>query len=119
MKKLLIGALTGLTAAGALAAAAPASARDWDQNSYRSHDDGAAVAAGIAGLAIGAALASGDHGYYAPAPVYYGAPAPTYYGGPAPAYYAGPTYYSSYGRCHTQWRWSPYWRRYERVRACY
>ena len=111
MKKLLIGALTGLTAAGALAAAAPASARDWDHNQYRGHDDGAAVAAGIAGLAVGAALASGDHGYYAPAPVYYG--------GPPPAYYAGPTYYSYAGRCHTQWRWSPYWRRYERVRACY
>lgn len=112
MKKILIGALAGLTAAGALAAAAPASARDWHDGRGWHHDNGgAAVAAGIAGLAIGAAIAGNDHGYYGPAPYYYDAP--------PPAYYAGPAYYSYYRGCHTEWRWNGYWRHYERVRACY
>ncbi len=121
MKKILTGALAALTAASALAiSAAPASARDWDDRGgwgwRHDNDGGAAVAAGIAGLAIGAAIA-GDHPYYGG---YYGyAPAPVYYDAPPPAYYVGPSYYGYYGRCHAQWRWDPYWRRYVRVRACY
>jgi len=108
MKKILTGGLAALTLGGVvLGGATQASARDWDH-----HDNGgAAVAAGIAGLAIGAAIAGSDHGYYAPAPVYYGAP--------PPAYYAGPAYYSYSGHCRVQWRWSPRWGRYERIRACY
>jgi hypothetical protein len=115
MKKILTGALASLTVAGALAAAAPASAR-----TYHHHDNsGAAVAAGIAGLAIGAALASGHDGYY-DRPYYgsyYGAPA--YYSAPPPAYYAGPRYYSYRERCHSEWRWDRYYGGYVRVRACY
>ena len=68
MKKILTGALAALTLGGVvLGGATEASARDWDHHG----NGGAALAAGIAGLAIGAALASGDHGYYAPAPAYY------------------------------------------------
>ena len=116
MNKILTGALAGLTAAGALAASVPASARDWNHRSYHHNNSGAAVAAGIAGLAIGAALASGSDGYYGGG-YYYGRPA--YYYSPPPSYYVGPTYYSYDHRCHTQWRWDPYWGRYVRVRACY
>ena len=121
MRKILTGALASLTAAGALTAAAPASARD-----YRHHDNsGAAVAAGIAGLAIGAAIASGNDGYYDRGYYdrgyygrsYYGGR--TYYDGPPPGYYAGPAYYSYRGRCHTEWRWDRWSGGYVRARACY
>jgi hypothetical protein len=108
MKKIVTGALAALTLGGTvLGGASAASARDWDHHDHT----GAAVAAGIAGLAIGAALASGDHGYYAPAPAYYY--------GPAPAYYSGPVAYSYYRHCRVEWRWNGRWGRYERVRACY
>jgi hypothetical protein len=112
MKKLLTAGLAALTLGGSvLGAAAPASARDWDHHGgrYYGHGNGAAVAAGIAGLAVGAALAGGGN-YYAP---------PGYYYGPPPAYYAGPAYYSYYHSCRVAWRWDPYWGRYVRVRACY
>jgi hypothetical protein len=112
MNKILTGAVAALTIGGALAASVPASAQDRDGR-YRHHDNsGAAVAAGIAGLAVGAALA-GDH------PAYYYAPRPYYYDAPPPAYYSGPAYYSYYGGCHASWRWSPRWGRYVRVRTCY
>ncbi len=107
MKKILTGALAALTLGGVvLGGATAASARDWDHRG----GDGAAVVAGIAGLAIGAALAS-DHRGYAPAPVYYNAP--------PPAYYEGPAYYSDYDHCRVEWRWNRRWGRYERVRACF
>ena len=108
MKKILTGALAALTLGGVvLGGATQASARDWDHHGDRT---GAAVVAGIAGLAIGAALAS-DHPYYAPAPVYYAAP--------PPAYYEGPAYYSYDNDCRVEWRWNRRWGHYERVRACY
>ncbi len=116
MNKIIAGGLAALTLAGTLAASAPASAEPYRGHYYRHHDNsGAAIAAGIAGLAIGAAIAGGsNHGYdrYASRPVYY-------YDGPPPAYYAGPTYYSRYERCRTQWRWDRYYQEYVRVRACY
>jgi hypothetical protein len=93
MNKILTGGL-----------AAQASARGWDHHG----NGGAAVVAGIAGLAIGAALAS-DHPYYAPAPAYY----------EGPAYYAAPGYDRDYDDCRVQWRWSPRWGHYERVRVCH
>ena len=72
MRRLLIGGLAALTfATGALAPMAEAQARDGRYYSYgrRYHDrDDDALIAGIAGLAIGAALASSssrrDYGYY-------------------------------------------------------
>ena len=110
MNKILTGALAALTLGGTvLGGAAPASAHDWDDH----HDNGgAALAAGIAGLAVGAALASGDHGYGGG---YYDR---GYYG-PAPTAYYGPTYYNYYRHCRVQWRWDARWGRYERVRACF
>ncbi len=111
MKKILTGALAALTLGGVvLGGASTASAREW----HRGGNEGAAVAAGIAGLAIGAALASNDRGYgydrgyYAPAyeSGYY---APTY----APAYYG-----YGYRHCRVETRWNR-WRGYERVRICY
>jgi hypothetical protein len=118
MKKIVTGALAALTLGGTvLGGASAASARGWDH-----HDNtGAVVAAGIAGLAIGAALSNGDHGYYNNG--YYGGgyytSAPGYYYGSAPAYYAGPTYYSYYRHCRVEWRWDRWEGRYERVRACF
>jgi hypothetical protein len=65
---------------------------------YRGHGHGDAVAAGVAGLALGAII-----GAAASSPRYYGPPA--YY--PPPAYgfgyYRGPVY------CRThEWVWDPY-----------
>ncbi|QJU56916.1 hypothetical protein HL653_03110 [Sphingomonas sp. AP4-R1] len=75
-------------ATASLGAIQPAQARD---------DTGVAVAAGIIGLGVGAAIASSDHGYsrvgyYGGGGGYYGGPG--YYRGYAPAYY--PAY--GYGR---------------------
>ncbi len=124
MKKILTGALAALTVGGAIAAALPASAESHDgrgRYEHRDRDGGGALAAGLAGLAVGAALAGGHDGYYDQG---YGGgyyePRGVYdYDGPPPAYYAGPTYYTDYGRCHASWRWDRHWGRYVRVRACY
>jgi hypothetical protein len=47
-----------------------------------------AIIGGLIGLGVGAAIASGGYGYYAPPPVYYGPP-PGYYAPPPPAVYYG------------------------------
>lgn len=111
MKKIIAGSLAALTAGAALAGAAPASARDWHHG--RGDAAGAALVAGVAGLAIGAALADNHRGYERPyyGSAYYG---PEYYGR---AYYARPYY--AYPRCRTEWRWDPRWGDYARVRVCY
>ena len=104
MRKALTAALAALTLGGAVAATATtaAEARPYYGGHYYGHghyNNGAGLAvAGIAGLAIGAAIAS-DH--------------PRYYGGPgyyAPGPYAyGPGYY---GTCYTtRWVWDPYYGR--------
>jgi hypothetical protein len=114
MRKVLASTLAGLTAAGALAVtAAPAEARP---HHYRHHHHGgggdaaaAAVVAGIAGLAIGSALSSGDHNrsYYRD----------SYYG---PGYYE--PYRYRYRTCISRERvWDPYIGRHvtvERRYAC-
>jgi Ni/Co efflux regulator RcnB len=102
MRRTLATALAVATFAGGVAAASAADARPrhghphydsryydgrhYDRRHYRDRDDddGAAIAAGIVGLALGAALASGanggvrydnrgyyDQGYYAPPQRYY------------------------------------------------
>lgn len=100
MKKLIAGALAALTVAGgAIATASPAAAASWHGGYYHRGGGwgaGAAVGAGLLGLAVGAAIA--DHPRYAYGPGYYG---PGYYG------------------CPTAVRWNPYWGGYQRVRACY
>jgi len=99
MNKMIKTAVVGLAAAatlgGATLGASQADARGWGP--------GAAIGAGILGVAVGASLAH-------PAPAYYG-PAPAYYG-------PGPGYYGYYG-CRSHWRWDPYWGRYVRVERCY
>ena len=88
-KKAVIGLVGGAALVGAVAA--PAEARGYYRGGYGHHyygghgigRGGAAVLGGIAGLAVGAAIASPHYGYgggyygggysYAPPPGYYGA----------------------------------------------
>lgn len=98
MRKTLTAALAALTLGGAVSATAVtgADARPYYHGGYGYHHGGggAAIAAGVVGLALGAAIAS-DHPHY-----YYGGPG--YYGPPAPYYYGPATCYS------TRWVWDPY-----------
>ena len=102
MRKALTAALAALTLGGAISATAAtgADARPYyGHGHYYGHGNGAGLAvAGIAGLAIGAAIA-GPHyggGYYAPGPYAYG-------------YGYGPGYY---GTCYTtRWVFDGYGRR--------
>lgn len=112
MKKLLIGAMAGVVAAGSLAAVATtAEAQPYRYRDHRNNNNDAAAAAivgGVVGLALGAAIAGSNNkdrryynngyynnGYYAPR--YYGRSAydrgyyqRPYYGRPAYAYGYGP-----------------------------
>ena len=131
LKKLLLGtaALT-MVAAPMAASAEPWGHERWDHD--RGRDAGAAVAAGVIGLALGAAIASNHHdnryrsydyddyngGYYNGG--YYNG---GYYNGGGD--YGG-DYYGSYGyapvRCHWETRAYPGpWGgvRYQNVRVCY
>src|SRR4051812_21706332 len=107
MRKTLAAGLAALTFGGAVAAAAipaTAEARDWHGGNrgyygghYRHHDNGTAIVAGIAGLAIGAALAdSGRHH--------------TYYRSGYYDYGYAPSYYDyGYRTCESRhWVWDPY-----------
>lgn len=107
MKNLLTAAMAAITLGGAVCAtAAPAEARPhgyygggYGGGYYRHDNTGAAVAAGVVGLALGAALAS-NHGYYNRG--YYGGgyyPAYGYAYAPAPAYRVCES---------TRWVWDPY-----------
>ncbi|MBY0582626.1 MAG: hypothetical protein K2P68_06875 [Sphingomonas sp.] len=125
MKKVGLAVALGATS---LTAAAPAEAQHY-RGGYGGHyrhggDAGVAVAAGIVGLAIGAAIASDndryrdryyynrgyprdydvryyhDHGYY-----------------PDNGYYAY-RYREAYPRCYVERRWDPYYGAPVRVRVC-
>jgi len=103
IKKLAIAGALSATAIAGLAA--PAEARV---------GDGVAVASGLLGLGVGAAIAS-DHphyyngGYYAPPPV----PAPVVYYAPPPA----PAYAYDYVECcRVVDCWDGYYGRYVRTR---
>lgn len=86
---------------------------------YRSYNSGAAVAAGVAGLAAGAIIGSAlsQPTYYAPPPVYYASPPAVVYA-PAPVYAAPPydpslpapsgTYYTSAGLVPGSPDWNAY-----------
>lgn len=110
MRKILTAAMAALTLGGAVVAtAAPAEARPYGyygRGGYYHHggNAGPAIAAGIAGLAVGAALANSGPRYYAPPVAYYGAPAY------APGYYDGYGYgYRPYATCYNRhWAWDPY-----------
>jgi hypothetical protein len=98
MRKFLTAAAAALTlVGGGLATAQPAAAAPWHGGYWRGGGHwgaGGAVAAGILGLAVGAAIASPHYDY---GPGYY-------YGGPA--YGPGPY---AYGTCYARQRvWDPY-----------
>ncbi|HEY8003586.1 MAG TPA: hypothetical protein VIE16_05125 [Phenylobacterium sp.] len=108
MRKVLTAAMAAITLGGAICAtAAPAQAREhdhWGGRGYyggyhRDRDNGgAAIAAGVVGLALGAALAGNSHSYHR-----------SYYDGGyyAPGYYAYD--YPAYRTCEsTRWVWDPY-----------
>ena len=122
MRKALTAAMAAITMGGAvLATAAPAEAQRYHGGGYYGggryyghgrNNDGAAVAAGVVGLALGAALASNSHPYYGHS---YG-----YYGAPAYAYGYGPAYGYSYRTCETtRWVWDPYIGRRVPIREAY
>lgn len=131
---MLIGATALLTALTAgLAGATPAEAHDrggyggggygyrgggyGGGYGYRGGGDaGTAIFAGLAGLALGAALTQPRYATYGPRGYDDG---PRGYYGPPPAYYAGPTYYGYYEGCRREWVWSPRYRAYHLVNACY
>ena len=112
MKKVLTTALAALTLGGAVVAtAAPAQAQRYDRGYNGGHrhydrgrhnDHGDALAAGVVGLALGAALASsgGGRGYSSYGSSYYDRPA-------AYGYYDSPRY--AYRTCISQERvYDPY-----------
>ncbi len=87
--------MTAAFAAGLVIASAAQAAnwhRGWHGGNYHHYNNrgavGAAIVGGIVGLGVGAAIASGGYGYYAPPPVYYGPPR-GYYAPPPPAVYYG------------------------------
>jgi hypothetical protein len=108
MRRTLAAGLAALTFGGAVAAAAvptAAEARGYHGggHSYRSgygyrghNNNGAAIVAGIAGLAIGAAIADGGHR--------------SYYRGGGYGYGYSPGYYDyGYRTCESRhWVWDPY-----------
>jgi len=108
--------------ATALTATAPAEAQRYGH--YRGRGNGDAVVAGIAGLAIGAALASNadprrgvyyrERGYRPDYDGYYYRRHGYY---PADGYYAY-SYRDRYPRCHMVRRWDGYWRRNVAIRVC-
>ncbi|SOB86522.1 hypothetical protein SAMN06297144_1628 [Sphingomonas guangdongensis] len=129
LKKATLGVALG---ASALTVAAPAEAQRWGR--YRHHrgdNTGTAIVAGIAGLAIGAALTSRDRydprydydyrfydrrGYF-PNDGYY---ARRYYndGYYNDGYYNRGGYYGGYNRCVVRRVYDPYIGRRVRVRYC-
>ena len=127
MNRLLTKAVIGATlAATALTAAAPADAQRY-RRYHRDDGAGPAIVAGIAGLAIGAAIASNnddryereryyrqrgysydyDRQYYRQRGYY-----------PNDGYYAY-RYRDRYDRCRIERRYDPYYGQDVRVRVCY
>lgn len=117
MRKSISAALAAVTFAGAVAAAAgSAEARPYNDY-YRHHSRGGgstdtAIAAGVAGLAIGALLAGSSHrsqGYYSSGSYYGGR---GYYDAPRYGYgYGSPYAYGGrrYRMCESsRWVWDPY-----------
>ncbi len=97
MRKIIATGLAAVTLLGGIGIGSTASAQ-YRHHYYRHGNGGAAVAAGIAGLAVGAAIA-GSHPYY------------DGYGGPY-GYDYGP-------RCRAYTVWDPYAYAYVERRRCW
>jgi hypothetical protein len=130
MRKVLTLTLAATTAISAVAFSTAASAYDYRDYYYRGHDNndvaGAAIAAGVVGLILGAALASSSNhhsydngyggyynrGYGSYGQPYYGGYGQPYYGGGYSQPYYGGGYYGGggygYQRCYTTRSWDPY-----------
>lgn len=114
LKKATLGVALG---AAALTTAAPAEAQRWHRG-YRGHDrTGPAIVAGIAGLAVGAAIASSNRDRYYDRRYYNDG----YYdrGGYDRGYYYDRPYRGGYyDRCYVRRVYDPYIGRHVRVRYC-
>ena len=98
MRKIIATGLAAVTLLGSLGIGSIASAEG-----RHDHDRGAAVAAGIAGLAVGAAIAGSHPRYYYDDGYYYDRP-----------------YRYDYGRrCHSYTVWDPYAYAYVVRRRCW
>jgi hypothetical protein len=88
-----IRSLTAAAVAAALALSPTAKAADWHGNYHHGGGApvGAAIAGGIVGLGVGAAIASGGY-----SPYYYAPPPPVYYGYPNSYYAPPPAVYYGY-----------------------
>jgi hypothetical protein len=122
MRKYLTAGLAALTfGAAVVGAAAPAEARPHDGGRYyyghRHNNSGAAIAAGVAGLALGAALASNSGHTYYRGGYYRGG----YYRGGYGYYDPGyDDYDGGYAVCESsRWVWDPYIGRRVLVRSHY
>lgn len=123
LTKMVLGATLGATA---LTVAAPA-----DAQRYRYHNRdraGPAIVAGIAGLAIGAAIASNANDRYARDAYYrdrgFRYDYDEFYHRQRGYYPTDGYYYDRYSRggwnnCRVERRWDPYYRRNVRVQVCY
>ena len=131
MRKTLTAAMAAIALGGAVCAtAAPAQAehyRGYDGGGYYHRDrdnGGAALAAGVVGLALGAAIASSNHGYSGRSYYDRGYYDRGYYdrGYYDRGYYA-PSYgydYPAYRTCETtRWVWDPYIGRRVPMRSVY
>lgn len=111
MRKLIrIAAAVAVLAAGSMGGQAPAEAHV---------STGVAVASGLLGLGVGAAIASDrqrDDDYYAPPPP---PPVAVYYAPPPPPPPPPPSYsYDYVQHCRVFDRWNPYEGHYVRTRRC-
>ena len=111
IKKLVLGTTLG---ASVLVAVAPTAEAQRYRNRHRGDDTGTAIVAGIAGLAIGAALSSDrrydyDRRYYRERGYY-----------PTDGYYYRENYrrYRGYNNCTVRRQYDPYLGRSVRVRYC-
>jgi len=120
VNRFLTKAVMGATlAATALTVAAPADAQRYRGGyrygggwHHRGDSTGAAVAGGIVGLALGAAIASSDRPRYYDRGYAYDRPYSRDRGYYYDDYYDGP-------RCHWERRYDPYYGYPSRVRVCY
>jgi len=113
MRRMLTLATAGLTLAGAVAVSGPAAAQR-----YRDRDNhGDAVAAGVLGFALGAAVAGNGNTRYRDS--YYAPRGYGYYRAPPRAYGYGYGYGYAPRRCVVERRYDPYYGRSVRYERCW